>query len=266
MKKGKKKETKKKRKAKVKKEEINEIFDVEKEGKERTIRTHKEIEKKEEIPPKRQIKKENKILRNVIIIMFGFALMFLIVYVMMYYNTHFEIEGVKFEVTKVGELTLYKTSLPGIINKSGNFEMGVYDTGQKADYNIYLRNDPRELKSIPFHGRITQIKKENVINLGDDFNCNGDGMIAIANLLKLYEVIGANMIKDENASCDEKGTYGWINIQKGNETELERLGPACFDISINDCEILKGTEKFMLDTLIEVNNKIELVKESKEND
>jgi len=238
------------------KEEISEVFEIEN-GKKKTIRTHKEIEETEKVPSKKQIQKENKILRNIAIIMAGLVLLFFAVYLIIYFTNNFEVEGVNFEIVKMGQLTLYKTSLPGII-ENGKFVMGIYDTGQKADYNIYLRTDPRQLGSVVFHGTVSQIKKFNVINLTNDFNCGGDGMIAIANLLKLYEVMGGDMIKDENATCDDKGTYGWVNVQEGTETSIERFGPACYNIDINNCEILKGTEKFMLETLIEVHKKLGL--------
>jgi len=73
----------------------------------------------------------------------------------------------------------------------------------------------------------------------------------------MYKILGGNVIKDGNASCDEKGRYGFINIKEGNTTEIERFGPACFNIYINDCEILKGTEKYILETLIEINSRLE---------
>lgn len=252
MKKGRKKEKKEVKKKKTT-EEISEIFKIE-DGKEKIIKTHAEVEKKEEIPSKKQLKRENKILRNVIIFMLGLVLIFFVVYAAIYFTNHFEIDGVKFDVDKntLPGITIYKTSLPGIINESGDFILGDYEYGKKANYNIWFRKDPRLLKKISFDGGIIQIKKFNVINLTNSFNCDGDGMIAIANLLKLYETIGGSIIKDENASCDKEGTYGWIQIQEGDKTMIERFGPACFNLDVDNCEILDVTEKFMLETLIKL--------------
>ncbi|OGJ13109.1 hypothetical protein A3K82_03690 [Candidatus Pacearchaeota archaeon RBG_19FT_COMBO_34_9] len=263
MKRGRKKEKKE-----IKKEEISEIFKIEngragetaslsgKQPKERIIKTHKIIEEKEKAPSREQIKKESKIFRNIIILMIGFVLLFFIVYASIYFTDHFKVGGVKFEVIKIGELILYKTSVSGIINESGAFVMGKYDYGQKADYNFYFRKDPRKLQNIPLGERIPQIRKENVIDIKQDFNCGGDGVIAIANLLKLYEVAGANIIKDENASCDSLGRYGWISILEGNETKIERFGPACLELYVSNCEILDVTEKFMLETLMEIHKRL----------
>jgi hypothetical protein len=250
MKKGRKKEKKETKKRKTK-EEISEIFKIE-DGKEKVVKTHAEVEKKEEVPSKKQIKRENKILRNVIIFMIGLVLIFFVVYAAIYFTNHFKVDGIKFEVVKMGSLTFYKTSLPGIINYSGDFVLGDYGSGNEVEYNFYFRKDPRILRRISFDGGIIQIKKFNVINITDSFNCDGDGIIAIANLLKLYEVMEGSIIKDENASCDENGIYGWIQIKEGNETKIERFGPACFNLYVKDCEILDATERFMLETLIKL--------------
>ena len=69
---------------------------------------------------------------------------------------------------------------------------------------------------------------------------------------KLYEIIGTTVIKDPNASCDTQGTYTFIQLQEGEETSIEQFGPSCYNININNCEILEGTEKFMAETLVEV--------------
>jgi len=241
-------------------EKITEIFEVEKKGdgiKKEIIKKDVKVEEKEEKPSKKEVKKENKILRIVIFVILGFILAFFIIYLSSYYTTHFEIDGVQFEIVKTGQLIVYRTSLPGIIDKDGNFSPGIYDKGDKAEYNIYFRNDPRKLSDVEFHEVVSQVKKENVLNIEGDFDCDGDGVIAVANLVQMYKILGGNIIKDENATCDKEGRYGMINIQKGNTTEIERVGPACFNIYINDCEILKGTEKYMLEALIKINERLE---------
>ncbi|VVB83668.1 Uncharacterised protein [uncultured archaeon] len=236
------------------KEEVKEIFDVEKEGKEKTI-ISKGIEE-EKIVSKNQLKKETKIFITLGAVMLGLVLMVAAVWYINYSFNHFEVKGVKFATEKVGQLTLYRTSVPGIINESGAFVIGSSKTGKEADYNFYFRKDPRKLEdSVPFQG-VIKLKKENVINLSSSFNCNGDGMIAIANLLRLYEVIGGNMIKDVNASCDSQGRYGFLNIREGNESLIDKSGPACYNINVQNCEILDTTERFMLEALSEVNTKL----------
>lgn len=232
-----------KKKKEIKKDEVSEIFKIEDGGKEKIIKTHIMKEEKEEKPSKEQINKENKIFRNIILVLAGFILMFLIVYLIIYYINHFEVEGVKFEIVKMGSLTLYKTSVP------------VMYQGKKADYNFYLRTNPKLLKNTEFNGDLS-VKENMVINMSEDFNCNGDGVIAIANLLNLYKLIGTNVIKDENAGCDDiYGRYVFLNIKNGDETRIVEYGlkGACYNLNVNNCEILKVTEKFMLESFIKIN-------------
>jgi hypothetical protein len=222
------------------KEEIKEIFEVEKEGKKETIIAHGEEELKESSGE--QIKKENKVLRDIVIVMAAFVLIFLAVYSIIYFTKHFEYNGMKFEIVKEGQLTLYKTTLPVIYN------------GTNAKYNFYLRTDPRELKEATFFKGELIIRQDMVLNMTDEFNCNGDGIISVANFLNLYGVAGTKVIKDANASCDAAGRYVFLKIKKSNQTGIEQVGPACYNIYINDCEILEGTERYLLETLVKINN------------
>ena len=45
----------------------------------------------------------------------------------------------------------------------------------------------------------------------------------------------------------------FVLIQESNRTSIEQFGPACYNINIKNCEILKGTERFMIDTFVEIN-------------
>ena len=200
-------------------------------------------EKEKRIQKKEQIKSENLILKNLfmgvgIIIIIGFAIFF--------FNSqakNFEYEGVKFKIVKEGDLVLYQTSIPVIYQE------------KKVPYNFYLRNDPRKLSKIPFEGDIN-LAPILVINSTEDFHCDGDGIIAVANLLNLYKISGIEVIKDENATCDSEGKYAFLQIQAGNETSIEKFGPSCYNIYVNNCEILKALERLMIESFIEMNKLI----------
>jgi len=202
----------------------------------------KGIKKEKNIEGKKQIKEENKILRN-----FIFGLIVLIVLVLLFVlfinsTRNFEYEGLKFKIVKEGALIFYKTSFPLFSEK-----------GEKvADYNFFIRNDPRELKDIPFKGELF-LTKNIVINMTGNLNCEGNGIIAIANLKKPFELLGINVIRDENSFCDLLGTYTFIQIQEANETKIEKFGPSCYEINVNNCEILEATERFMVETFIKIN-------------
>lgn len=201
-------------------------------------------EKEKRIRKKEQIKSEDKILKNFFIGIGVVIVLIVLVILILNYTKNFEYEGVKFRIVREGELILYKTSIPVIYQ------------GKEIPYNFYLRNDPRNLgENIPFDEEIN-LAQILVLNSTEDFNCDGDGIIAIANLVNLYKISGIEVIKDENATCDAEGRYAFIHLQEGNETSIEKFGPSCYNININNCEILKATERLMLESLIEINKVI----------
>lgn len=197
------------------------------------------------------LSKENKNLKNkqlnAIFIIFGILLVisFMFFYIISSVRS-FEVDGVKFNVVKEGNLIFYNTAIPLYRGApvTGNFI---------GDYNFYLRKDPRKIsKNVPFEGKLFLL--ENIaVNSKKDFNCDGDGIIAVANLAKLLEKMGANVIKDENASCDDaKKKYVYIDIKEGDETKVRQSGITCYELYVNNCEILEVTERFMLEAFKEI--------------
>jgi len=192
-----------------------------------------------------EAKSQNKQLRNVFIGILIIGFVFILLVLFSYYNSNFKYESTDFKVVKEGKLVFYNTAF-AIFSPQGE---------HVADYNFYIRNDPRKLKDIPWEG--DYILMENmVINMTNDFHCEGDGIIAIANFLKVHEFFDVTVIKDEDAGCDELGRYTFVQIEEGNETKVQEYGPSCYRISINNCEILKGTERFILETFTAANEQI----------
>ena len=216
-------------------EESVEIFEVEKNGKEEIIET-KNTEILNEMPSQVQIANENKTLRNIVIALVILSASFLIGWFFMS-NNDFEYKGITFEVVK--EIAPYRTSIP------------VLYQGVETDYNFYLRNDPRELDKINFDGNLN-LKPFMVVNATNSLGCNGDGIISIANLANLYRVLGTQVIRDQNATCNQNGTYMFVNLIEENESRIEQYGPSCYQLSVSNCEVLKVTEKFMVETLSQV--------------
>ena len=155
-----------------------------------------------------------------------------------------EYEGLEFDVVKFCDakpcLITYHTAFPVI------FE------GNVVPYNFYLRNNPKDLgKNVKFEGELV-LYDNLVIESEKSFNCDGDGIIAMKNLVNLYDVVGINVLKDETASCPEGEEYMFVRVQEGEETSIEQVAPSCYNININNCEILEGTERFMIETFIEL--------------
>ncbi|MAG78924.1 hypothetical protein CMI40_00935 [Candidatus Pacearchaeota archaeon] len=228
-----------KKKKSVRKDEDYEIFKVKKKGREKTVKIHSTSEKKP--VTKKQIKEENKILRNVFITIAILFVIFLLSYLYLSSRKHIEYNGVDFDIVKEGNIMFYKTSFP------------VMYQGKEAVYNVYIRNNPEELDKIPFNGEIV-LSENMVINMsGSDFVCDGDGVIAIANLVKPLEVFGMKIIKDLNASCDPEGRYTFMQIQPGDKTSIDKVGPRCYNLNINNCEILEVTERFLIEAFVKIN-------------
>ena len=237
-----------KKKIKKIKEKVCEIFKVSKKGKEKTVKKCGIMEKKEN---KKQVKDENKLLKVILVGLGVIIVLFLIGAVIINSLTHFGYRGLNFNVIKEGELIFYNTAFP------------MYSDGNRhvADYNFYIRNNPKTLESIPFDGQMI-LANNMVINITNDFdNCEGDkqgdNVIAMANLLKVGDVFGIDMISDLNANCDPYGEYMFLKIMPGETTNIKQFGISCYLIEVADCEILKGLERFMVEMFVEINERIE---------
>lgn len=191
-----------------------------------------------------QEKTQKKILRNILIVIGIFMAGIFLFLIISNSLSKFEYRGVDFEIVRFCDagppcLVTYRTSIPVMVN------------GTEVPFNFYLRNDPREL-NVNFTGNLI-LRDNMVLNSEADFVCDGKGAIAAANLIQLYEVLGTKVIKDENASCDLLGRYIFVQVKPGNETSVRQFGPGCYNIDIKDCEILEGTEKFMIETFVRIN-------------
>ena len=237
-----------KKESKKDKEEVCEVFEVkDKKGKEEVKKTCAEVDV--EHASKKEVQNYNEILKNILI---GVGIFIAIILVGIYYMqslAHFTLHGLKWDmVGKREKLLLYKTSFPVILN------------GKAVPYNIYIRNDPRQLeKTIPFEGKIDwgiKFVQDNtnrvVLNISDDFNCDADGVIGVANFRNL-KAINLKVVQEKNATCDPEGRYMFINVVEGNETGIYENPDVqdCFEMRIANCEILKGLERFMVEAFAE---------------
>ena len=208
------------------------------------VKKKNNIKDKVKEKPQKEYPEHNKIIRNTVAVLGLILVIIGIAFVTVDKARNFEYRGITGSIVKEGELIFYQTSLPVIYN------------GKETSYDFYLRNDPRDIDKIIFEGELN-IVRGIAINYTNNLNCDGKGGIALANLLSLYNVIGATYIKDVNATCDDDGRYMFIQIQESNESSIEKVGPACYNLNVNNCEILEVTERFMYETLVKVNGFLE---------
>jgi hypothetical protein len=238
-----------------KKEEVCEIFEVEKkDGKESAKAKDSETEPKEvkacdsvekKHADSREIESQKKTLRNILVTIAIFVL--LVVAGIYYINSarHFEYKGISGNVVKEGDLIFYEVPIPMVIK------------AQKVTYMIYIRNNPEELDKIPFVGEIPDFDTLStfsdgayriVLNFSDEFNCDGDETIAVGNMLNL-KALNMKIVSDENASCDKFGRYIYLNVKKGDVSRVKQMGEACYELEVRECEILEVTERFMIEAI-----------------
>ena len=202
-------------------------------------------------PNAKQVSKENKTLRNIFIVIgVTFVIIMAGIFAVNKLN-NFTYNGVDFKKVKFCDtepcLILYQTSLPVIIN------------GTHATYNLYFRNDPRKLDNVSMDGEINLLPNI-VVNLKQDFNCDGDGGIALGNLVNQFyrKLLGANVtiVDDNSVKCNLNKNYLYIEIREGGTTRIIQATDSCYVLEVNNCEIMKVSEKFMIETLAKINTLI----------
>ncbi len=221
------------KKEKVDEQKVSEIFEIEKQGKTEVVEAHGvEAEK---APSEEQMKKEGRVFRTVIIVMVAFALMFFVVYMLVNSMKYFEVDGVKFQIIKEGTLTFYKTSIPVLYG------------GKPADYNFYLREDPRELgKKVPINGTIA-FRKNVVLDVTTkNLFCAGDWNYFQLQLMKLNVFNITLLVKNNSAEYQPENNYMFMTINEGNKTEIKQTGDNLYDVNVDNCEIATIADEIML--------------------
>jgi len=195
-------------------------------------------------PKEKMVDRENRFLKN-LFIFFGIVLVGFIVGSFAFGEAvEFQYKGVNFTIVEFCDakpcLKTYSTKLP------------VLADGKKADYNFYLRNDPRKLeKQVPFNGDL-QIPKSVAIDVTYNRICQGYSSIAMDNFGILMGVLNVNVTAEKGLSCGSDINEMQVIVQEGEETKIERIGSACYVIEIKECEVLRGIERFMIEMFVKI--------------
>jgi len=102
-----------------------------------------------------------------------------------------------------------------------------------------------------FNGTIIPMKLM-AINYSDDMDCSGYGIIALTNIINLYQLIGTKVTIDKNATCDTDGRYMFLNFQQSEKTGIEQIGENCYNLNAKECDVFPSTERLMLDTFVKI--------------
>ena len=211
----------------------------------------KETESSGEKESKEQSKKHESQLKWVIFGMIALLLVVILVYFIVQQSKYFNYGGLTYEKITSRNVDLYHTQM-ALKDVDGNLV---------ANYNLYLRNDPRELKNIIIDGNFVLKNRNVIVSLDPEVErgCEDSG-IAGANFFSFMKVSGYDIklgytnktyAQERNASfsnCDVNygPYYDVIVIKKGNETSIVKRDENCYELYFKDCEILKITERFMV--------------------
>jgi hypothetical protein len=210
-------------------------------------------EKTEEIKSEPAVQKSNYSKQTGIIIailVLFLAALFLVPY-FMGRQAYFNYAGSDFEHMKFGELWLYHTKIP---------IMSI--TGQVVNqFNLYLRNDPRELEYIPIKGQI-QLKRDVVVTADSSIVCPNE-VIAGSTLSSFLIAAGLNVsIGTTNKTEAKELELNYVDCNSpdatvisflpGNQTEIIR-DRSCYNLYVSNCEIVPVAERFVIGTMAEKN-------------
>lgn len=190
---------------------------------------------------KKEKKEENKILEMILIVIAVVVVLMAVIYFYSQAQNTFIYKNIKFQKNKIGEITFYETRTLALASDGTLF-------------GFRLRTKPDVLRNIPFENSSDlRLMKVNgyKYDSNNTFNCEGNGVIAMANLERLFEKQGMTLVRDPNSTCDPQGRYNYFHIKYGPATEIDEISPNCYNIVIqgddSECQILPATEKLMVE-------------------
>jgi hypothetical protein len=163
----------------------------------------------------------------------------------------------EFQKTQADDLLFYSTRIP----VSDAFNTKIIGT-----FFINFRNDPRKLKDVETDiktGIPTFNKKEVVyISTGEMTRNCAEGTAAVLTLsgfLKQFALMNVSgAISDEKIAiennfpyidCENSKLNTVINLIEGNETKITQVNSNCYTLEFKDCEVMKVSEKFILEII-----------------
>ena len=196
---------------------------------------------------------------------FMMAAIVLIIVVVPFVNNNFikqfDYNGISFQKTQLGEIQFYSAKFP-IVTGTGQI---------LGDYAVNLRNDPRDLVDIPVEvpeGNIlfniirkggegvyapTYITIDPFMEVCED---SGIALLTLSGFIKDSGPEVSSAVTDKAYARDNNVTHKWCDplstvfvVTDGEETKISQIQPNCYKLEFKDCEVLKVTEKVVLNVL-----------------
>tara|TARA_Y100000034_G_scaffold136687_1_gene214943 strand:- start:4264 stop:4971 length:708 start_codon:yes stop_codon:yes gene_type:complete len=202
--------------------------------------------------------KQKKQLIWVIVLMVSLvAIVILVPLIKTQFINKFVYSKLDFQKTQAGNMVFYSTRIP-----VGDLKGNVI-----GDFFINFRNDPRKLdKEISYKQTTTMpvfSRDETVYISTGEMNRNCiDGTAAVLTLsgfLKQFALMNiSGAISDQKiaketgfpfVTCLNSPDNTVINIIEGDETKIVQTSPDCYTLEFKDCEVMKVSEKFILEVI-----------------
>lgn len=172
---------------------------------------------------------------------------FVVFFIIFYRNAStFYYKGIKFQKLNMNGLTLYKTVLQ-FTRIEGVFK-----------FDLYLRNNPKDLDKIPSNGTIV-LKKGGFVSFEPSISrCYGSNIAAheLGTFLSALGMVVKGATTDKNLSeqqslilktCQDAVNSTVIVLRTSNESSVEQEGN-CYILNTANCNSITVAEKFILET------------------
>lgn len=194
--------------------------------------------------------------QTTIVILFMIAIIASTIAVYFYIQStyHFSYQGLEFEKRDYHGIEIYTYTYNAIS-----------PTGEKKPFSLNLRIDPRK-NTIPIKDKIelSAIKTNYLTINSTGFNECEYSSVAFGTLKYFLQgnylpIQGGTVTKEEIegyeipiVNCTTHPNNNVILIQKGNESKIEKTNENCYVLTIKDCEVLEVTEKFQVQSILDV--------------
>jgi|SRR3989344_2862561 len=168
----------------------------------------------------------------------------------------FRYKGLTFTKERFGEIPVF------------HYYYSFSNNGENYQYNLFLRNDPRESK-VNVSGEIIYPPATGTVYV----SINGEDMAkckdSLREIYSLADFMQGNLYKVKsgypNKNFSEQNNLTYIDcstnpndmvilIKEGNETKIERNNK-CYTVSVANCQLLDAIEKFEVQSVIDARNR-----------
>jgi hypothetical protein len=203
------------------------------------------------VKKKRERKVEKELLGIVIFLAILVGVFFVANSVFSSFHT-FEYQGLSFTKEKLGEIPVY------------HYYYYYEDGGTITKYNLYLRNDPREI-NIPIYGDKVIFDKGKRVFISvasEGLQECPMSVLAIADFSRFlgdnqFDVKGgspefweAGQKKTEWITCENKPRNVVIEIREGEESRID-IVDNCHRITVANCDLLEAVEAYKIQSILD---------------